>query len=128
MLKVTIHGECYPFDDEHYPVSEGVALEEGLGMDFSDWQRKLRTGSAKALCGFAFLVLKRNERNVPLADILSGKFPMNTDDISIDGDEEADPTTPGSPPDTGSGSEPSASSTTTPPSRSEPSASSSSTT
>jgi hypothetical protein len=91
MVKVTINGETYSFDNERYPLNEAIALEEALGLPFGEWQRALPLGSAKALAGFVWLVLRRNERPVPLADIVSGKFALNDDDVTIEADG-ADPT------------------------------------
>jgi hypothetical protein len=93
MVKVTIKGETYAFDNERYPLAEAVALEEALGMPFGEWQRALPLGSAKALAGFVWLVLRRNDHAVPLPDILSGKFPLDENDVTIEADGP-DPTDP----------------------------------
>lgn len=127
MVKVTINGEVYPFDSDHYPLAEAIELEEGLGMDFAEWEQKLTRGSAKAIAGYVWLVLRRNDQDVPLADVLSGAYAVDTREITIDADDAAGPTTPPSAPGTGSGSEASASSTTTPRRKSGSSASPSST-
>jgi hypothetical protein len=131
MVKVTINGEVYSFDNDKYRMSEAIELEKGLGMPFGEWETSaLGRGSAVAMAGFVWLVLKRAGRGVPLADILSGKFPLNTDDVLVkregDGGDEAEgPTIPPSPPAATSGSGPSPSSTepgSSPPSTPEPSA------
>ena len=115
MVKVTINGSVYSFDNEHYPLAEAILLEEGLGMPFGEWESSaLGRGSAKAMAGFVWLVLKRAGQDVPLADILSGKFPLNTGDVLVKQDDEEGPTTPGSQPGETSGSGASASSTTSP--------------
>ncbi len=110
MLKVTIKGEVYPFDNERYPLPEAIELEEKLGMSFGEWQLALPRGSAKALAGFVWLVLKRNERATPLADILTGVFPLDESDVTIEaeGGDEPDPTEAPSGPAGPSISEPSA--------------------
>lgn len=92
MVKVTINGETYSFDNEHYPLTEAIELEEGLGMPYGEYQLALPRGSAKALAGFVWLVLKRGGQQVPLADILSGKFALAENDVTIEA--EADPTDP----------------------------------
>jgi hypothetical protein len=94
MLKVTIKGECYPFDNEHYPLPEAIELEEKLGMTFGEWQLALPRGSAKALAGFVWLVLKRSDRDTALADILTGVFPLDENDVLIEaeGADEPGPT------------------------------------
>jgi hypothetical protein len=105
MIKVTIKGEAYSFDNESYALTEAIELEEGLGMAYGEYQRGLVIGSAKALAGFVWLVLKRNDQAVPLADILSGKYALNESDVQVE--EEADPTDPPSGPHVPSTSEPS---------------------
>jgi hypothetical protein len=94
MLKVTIKGEVYPFDNERYPLPEAIELEEKLGMTFGEWQLALPRGSAKALAGFVWLVLKRSGRDTPLADIVSGAFPLDENDVVIEaeGGDEPGPT------------------------------------
>jgi hypothetical protein len=132
MVKVTVKGEVYSFDPR-YPMAEAIALEEGLGMTFGAWQQALGTGSAKAMAGYLWLVLRRNGRDVALGDILSGKFELNSDDFEVaeeGGEEELDPTV--SPPSSdmsgGSGSVSSPKSSGTPRVRSTGSRSTSSTT
>jgi hypothetical protein len=121
MIKVTIGGEVYSFDNEHYPLAEAIELERGLGVPFGVWRAGLSSGSALSVAGFAWLVLKRGGRDVPLADIMSGKFPLNDDDITVElegGDDAEGPTRPGSQPGEMSGSGPSPSSTAPPSSES----------
>jgi len=108
MLKVTIKGEVYSFDGERYPLSEAIALEEKLGMPFHEWRNvALPNGSAKAMAGFAWLVLKRNGRDVPLEDIVSGAYDLSTSDIDIEQEGGEDPTGVPSPEPGSSTSEPS---------------------
>jgi hypothetical protein len=92
MIKVTIKDEVYSFDNETYKLTEAIELEEALGMAYGEYQLGLARGSAKALAGFVWLVLKRNDQPVPLADILSGEYPLNEGDVRVE--EEADPTDP----------------------------------
>lgn len=115
MTKVTINGDEYPFDSEKYPLAEAILLEEGLGIPFAQWEQEMLRGSVKALAGYIWLVLRRNGKEVPLADIVSGDYAVDTREISIgpaDG-EPADPTLPRSEPGETSGSGSSASSTAT---------------
>jgi hypothetical protein len=44
-------------------------------VTFAEWERGLYTGSAKSAAGLAWLAMRRDGRDVPLADILSGKWP-----------------------------------------------------
>ena len=76
MLKVTIKGEVYSFDNERYPLSEAIELEEKLGVPFHEWRAGLSFGSAKSMAGFVWLVLKRNGQDVKLEDIISGAYDL----------------------------------------------------
>src|SRR5712691_4490572 len=100
MVKVTINGEIYAFDNERYPLAEAIELEEQLGMPFGEWRGvALGAGSARALAGFVWLVLRRNGQDVPLADIISGKFELAESDIRVEAEGEPDPTAaPSGPP------------------------------
>jgi hypothetical protein len=93
MVKVTIKGEVFSFDPR-YPMAEAIAIEDGLGMTFGAWQQALGTGSAKSMAGYLWLVLRRNNRDVALGDILSGKYELTADDFEIEeeGAGEPDPT------------------------------------
>jgi hypothetical protein len=117
LIKVTVKGEVFSFDNEHYPLAEAMELESGLGMTFGEWQRALALGSARAAAGLTWLALKRDGRGVPLEDILSGKYALDVADIDAEPEgEPGDPTV--SPADSaggsGNGSAPSPSTTTTP--------------
>jgi hypothetical protein len=107
LLKVTIHGTVYPFDNERYPVAEAIELEEKLGMPFHAWKVALADGSVKALAGFAWLVLKRNGQPVPWQDIVTGAYDLSESDIGIEQEGGEDPTGPPSPGDGSSTSGPS---------------------
>lgn len=92
MLKVTIKGEVFPFD-RRYPLHEAIEIEDQCGMSFGRYQEALVTGSAKAVAIFAWVVLNRNGRDVALADILSGKYELTTDDVTLE--EEGEDVSPG---------------------------------
>jgi hypothetical protein len=98
MAKVTINGEMFDFDQTKRPMLEALTIEHELKMRYADWETELQGGSARALCGFIWMVWHRDGRDVPLEDILSGKADVNLADVNIESDEgEADPTSP--PPD-----------------------------
>jgi hypothetical protein len=128
MLKVTIHGEVFPFDADRYPLSEAIDLEEKLGMPFREWRNvALPSGSAKALAGLIWLVLKRNGRDTTWEDITSGTYELSENDIDIEQEGGEDPTEAPSPADASSTSEPSPTPSGTPPETSTDSPSTSST-
>lgn len=90
MLKVTIKGEVFPFD-RTYPLHEAIEIEDQCGMSFGRYQEALVTGSAKAVAIFAWVVLNRNGHDIPLADILSGKYELTTDDVTVEEEGEPEP-------------------------------------
>ena len=108
MLKVTIAGEVFSFD-RRYPLHEAIEIEDQCGMSFGRYQEALITGSAKAVAIFAWVVLNRNGRDVALADILSGKYELTTDDVTVEdeGDPEPGKDRPSSTTTSGDGSLPS---------------------
>ena len=114
LLKVTVKGEVFSFDNERYPVSEAIELEEKLGVPFHQWKTDLALGSVKALAAFVWLVLKRNGKDTTLEDIISGAYDLAENDIEIEQEGGGDPTeapspgdgsstSPSSPSDSGSG-------------------------
>jgi len=92
MLKVMIKDARYSFDNERYPLSEAIALEEGLGIPFHEWRTGLAQGSAKSMAGFVWLVLKRDGQDVPLTDIISGAYDLATSDVEVEDEGGPDPT------------------------------------
>ena len=95
MAKVTINGEVFEWDGSRKPMSEALALENALKCRYADWETDLTAGSARALCGFVWLVWRRAGRDVPMDDILAGKVEIDLDSFTIEPDEgDADPTSP----------------------------------
>ncbi len=99
MAKVTINGEMFDFDQTKRPMLEALTIEQELKMRYVDWETELQGGSARALCGFIWMVWHRDGRDVSLQDILSGTAEVNLAEVNIEDDEAAaaDPTIP--PPD-----------------------------
>jgi hypothetical protein len=109
MVKVTISGKEYSFDNDRYSLPEAIEIERGTGIPFGVWRAAgLVQGYAAAMAGFAWVVLKRDGQDVPLADIMSGEYPLDIDEIAAgpegDDDPDAGPTSPGSEPGETSGS------------------------
>lgn len=93
-MKVTVNGEKFDFDTSRKPMSELLAIENGLHCTYSQWEADMQAGSARAMCGFIWLVWRRDGRDVKLADMLSGEVDFDTADLDIEPDEgDADPTT-----------------------------------
>jgi hypothetical protein len=95
LAKVTINGEVFDFDTSRRPMSEALAIENGLKCTYAKWETDLEAGSARAMCGFIWLVWRRDGRDVKLEDILSGAVDFDTKDLNIEADEgDTDPTSP----------------------------------
>ena len=93
MAKVTIGGEVFDFDTSRRPMSEALAIETGLKCTYAKWEADMQAGSARAMCGFIWLVWRRDGRDVKLADILSGDVDLDLSGLEIEADEgDADPT------------------------------------
>lgn len=92
MAKVRINGEYYEFDQADRPLHEAIAIEKTLGIRYAQYQDDLVEGSARALAGFIWLVLRRSGKDVPFADIESGAYQVDRDDFRIESDPEPDPT------------------------------------
>ena len=90
MAKVTINGEVFGWDATRKPMSEALAIENGLKCRFTDWENDLQAGSARAICGFIWLVWRRDGRDISLDDILTGKVEIDLGDLSIEADEGED--------------------------------------
>jgi hypothetical protein len=102
MTKIIIDGETFDYDGKHQPMSEALAIEEVYGRRYAEWQDDLGGGSAKAYCVLAWLVWRREGRDVPFADMLSGKVDFDLGEMlksifpepepETEAEAEADPT------------------------------------
>ena len=90
MAKVTVNGEVFHWDASRKPMSEALAIENGLKCRFTDWENDLQAGSARAICGFIWLVWRRNGRDIPLEDILAGKVEIDLGELAVEADEGED--------------------------------------
>jgi hypothetical protein len=94
VAKVTINGEVFGWDPSRKPMSEALAIEHALKCNYAQWETDLQAGSARAICGFIWLVWRRDGRDVALDDILSGEVEIDLGDFNVEADEgETDPTT-----------------------------------
>ena len=109
MAKIVIAGETFDYDGQKQPMSEALAIEEVYGARYAQWQDDLWAGSAKAMCALAWIIWRREGRDVPFADIIDGKVDFDLGEMLrsiIDAAEdaaaeakaaEADPTVPSAP-------------------------------
>ena len=81
MAKVVIGGETFEYDGRRQPMSEALAIEEAYGKSYAHWQDDLAAGSAKAYCVLAWVIWRRDGRDVPFADILAGKVDFDLSEM-----------------------------------------------
>jgi hypothetical protein len=72
-MKIVINGESFDYDGTKSPMSEALAIEKVYERRYAEWQTDLAAGSAKAICVLAWLIWRRDGRDVPFEDILDGK-------------------------------------------------------
>ena len=71
-MKIVLAGETFEYDGTKAPMSEALAIEHVYKRRYAEWQSDLSAGSAKAMCVLAWLIWRRDGRDVPFEDILSG--------------------------------------------------------
>jgi hypothetical protein len=54
-------------------MSEALAIEHVYKRRYAEWQQDLAAGSAKAMCVLAWVIWRRDGRDVPFEDIIDGK-------------------------------------------------------
>jgi len=72
-VKIVLGGETFEYDGSKAPMSEALAIERVYERRYAEWQSDLAAGSAKAMCVLAWLIWRRDGRDVPFGDILDGK-------------------------------------------------------
>jgi hypothetical protein len=72
-VKIVLAGETFEYDGSKAPMSEALAIERVYERRYAEWQTDLAAGSAKAMCVLAWLIWRRDGREVPFEDILDGK-------------------------------------------------------
>jgi hypothetical protein len=108
-VKVRLNGEYLEFDGSKKPMSEALAIERAWHKRYAEWETELAAGSAEALCVLAWVIWRRDGRDIDLDDILSGKIDFDftefitsladTDEDGDGGKAEPVPTTPAASPD-----------------------------
>jgi hypothetical protein len=80
-VKITINGEAFDYDAGSRPLSEALAIERAWGRRYAEWEEELQAGSAEAWAVFAWLIWRRDGRDVPLADILEGRVDFDYNEL-----------------------------------------------
>ena len=70
-MKIVIGGESFDYERKR-PMSEALAIEKAWGRRYAEWEAELAAGSAEAVAVLAWVVWRRDGRDVALADILAG--------------------------------------------------------
>ena len=102
-MKIVLGGETFEYDGSKAPMSEALAVERVYERRYAEWQTDLQAGSAKALCVMAWIIWRRDGRDVPFEDILDGKADfdlmemMNSLAEAADAEAAPDPTVPSDP-------------------------------
>jgi hypothetical protein len=103
-VKVTINGESFDYDGAKHPMSEALAIEDVYKRRYAEWQDDLSAGSARALCVLAWIIWRRDGRDVPFEDIIGGKADFDLMEMLASMAEaaeaeaaEPDPTPPSAP-------------------------------
>lgn len=100
-MKVSLNGQVYDYDGSRAPMSEALAIEKAYGRRYAEWQSELQAGSAEAMAVLAWVIWRRDGRDIELRQILAGEVDFDLHEMllsiaeSAAQDEAADPTTPG---------------------------------
>lgn len=107
-MKVVLGGEAFDYDGTKAPMSEALAVERVYKRRYAEWQSDLQAGSAEAMCVLAWIIWRRDGRDVQFEDIINGKADFDLLEMltslaeSAEAEAKAaaeagpDPTTPGS--------------------------------
>lgn len=91
MSKIVINGEAFDYDGTKAPMSEALAVEQVYGRRYGEWQQDLQAGSAKAFCVLAWIIWRRDGRDVPFDDITGGKADFDLQEMVTSMNEEPEP-------------------------------------
>ena len=104
-MKIVLAGETYEYDGSKTAMSEALAVEHVYKRRYAEWQTDLAAGSAKAMCVLAWLIWRRDGRDVPFEDILEGRADFDllemltsmAEAAEAEAQAEPDPTPPSAP-------------------------------
>ena len=107
-MKIVLAGETFEYDGTKAPMSEALAIEHVYKRRYAEWQTDLGAGSARAMCVLAWLIWRRDGRDVPFDDIIDGTVDFDLTEMlesmaeaaeaeKGEGAAGADPTPPSAP-------------------------------
>lgn len=91
MATIHIGNESVEFDLAHLPLHEGIALQKATGWRIKQLGEAISDGDMLAIAALAWLALKRMGKDVEFKDIESGAYPIDLASISVDAEEQQDP-------------------------------------
>lgn len=91
MARIHVGGESVEFDMNHLPLHEAIALQKATGWRMQQLGVAMKEGDALAIAALAWLALNRMGKDISFADIESGAYPIDLASISVDVEEEQDP-------------------------------------
>ena len=103
-MKIVLAGEMFEYDGTKAPMSEALAIEHVYKRRYAEWQTDLGAGSARAMCVLAWLIWRRDGRDVPFEDIIDGTVDFDLTEMlesmagaAKEAEAEVDPTPPSAP-------------------------------
>lgn len=89
MMRVTVAGETYEYDEKKLLNTEAIALQKATGLRPPEFAEGLKVGDAIALSGLVWLILRRAGSKVKFDDL---EFDLAT--IGVEAVEEEKPANP----------------------------------
>lgn len=80
-MKITLNGEVFGYDGTKTPMSEALAIEDVYKRRYVEWHDDLRAGSARAMCVLAWVIWRRNGRDVSFEDIIGGRIDFDLEEM-----------------------------------------------
>lgn len=80
-MKVVLNGETFDFDDSKRAMSEAMTIERLYKRKYVQWQQDLATGELEAWCMYAWIVWRREGRDVEYQNIVDGHVDFDLEEF-----------------------------------------------
>lgn len=80
-MKIILDGKAYDYDGAKQPMSEALAVEKLYKKRYVQWQEDLGTGVLEAFCVLAWIIWRRDGRDVPYEDIIEGRADFDLNEL-----------------------------------------------
>lgn len=80
-MKIILGGETFDYDGRVQPMSEALAIEKMYEKRYVQWQEDLNNGLLEAFCILAWVIWRRDGRDVPYGDIIEGKADFDVNEM-----------------------------------------------